>query len=458
MARKSKEKTARRSSDGILDEDHPDWLATQEIFAEARGETRRFMWLATIPVLLLLATVVGVFLLARSDDSTETGDEVAGPSADEDEPAINSQETESAAADPAEDTSADGGAEGEGGTDETGGTDESGGTGGTDDQNVMMVLPTPPTNAPYVDATLTDNVFVLSGVVPSDDIKAALEARAELAYAPFASSELQVDEAVGGADWLVAAPEVVGLLPMITDGTIRLQEDSVTLAGRSPNPDYAAGFQAAVGQITGLPVRADGIEITDLEPPRFEATVNNGTVTLAGEIPSETLVETFIQGAAAVYGPDNVTSTMTVDEGTYTSFWNYTMPGIFQTFAPFPVYTIKVEDGNTSGSMQGGILFELNSSEISPEATEVLGIAVAVLSRDRGMTMEVIGHTDDRGADDLNQRLSLARAQSVIDFLAAQGIDPARLSADGRGPNEPIAPNDTDEGRALNRRVEFLFD
>jgi outer membrane protein OmpA-like peptidoglycan-associated protein len=279
-----------------------------------------------------------------------------------------------------------------------------------------------------------------------------------VAYSPFVTSQLEVDESVGDAAWLATAPEVVGLLPMITDGTIRIQDDSVTLAGRSPNPEYAALFQGAINQITGLPVQADAIEITNLTPPRFVATVDEGTVALEGEIPSQAILETFIQGAAAVYGPENVTSTMTVDEGTYTSFWNYTMPGVFQILAPFPSYTVKVEDGNTSGSLQGGVLFDLNSSEISPEAAQVLGIGVALLSRDRSMAMDVIGHTDNLGPDDLNQRLSLARAQSVVDFLVAQGIDPARLSAEGRGPDEPIASNDTDEGRALNRRVEFLFD
>ena len=245
---------------------------------------------------------------------------------------------------------------------------------------------------------------------------------------------------------------------MITDGTIRLQDDTITLAGRSPNPEYAALFEQTVGGITGLPVSAQAIEITNLTPPRFVATVENGQVALEGEIPSEQLLTTFIQGAAAVYGEDNVTSTMTVDDGTYTSFWNYTMPGIFGLLAPFPSYRIQVEDGATSGTMQGGVLFELNSAEIGPEAAEILGIGVAILARDRSLEMTVIGHTDSQGPDDLNQRLSLVRAQSVVDFLVAAGLDPARLTAEGRGPDEPIASNDTAEGRAQNRRVEFAFD
>ena len=317
--------------------------------------------------------------------------------------------------------------------------------------------PDPPVDAPYVDATLADEVFVLSGVVPSDEVKELLEARAEVAYAPFNSSRLQVDESVGRADWLGDAAEVVGLLPMITDGTIRIQDDSVTLVGRSPNPRYADGFQQAVSQITGLPVSAEGVEITDLAPPRFVATVDDGAITLEGEIPSEALIESFVLGAAAIYGPENVTSTMTVDEGTYTSFWNYTMPGVFQLLARFPSYRVQVENGVTSGTLRGGVVFDVNSADISSEAAESLMAAVAVLSRDRSITMTIVGHTDDQGPDEANQRLSLARAQSAVDFLIAAGVDEAQLIAEGRGSDEPIGPNDTPEGRALNRRIEFLL-
>ncbi len=442
MSARDRDETMLRAED---DEDLPDWLATQEILAEARKETKRFMWFATVPILLLIGTGIALFAATRDNDDATSADDAS--------PALQSEVDEGdAAAGDGSDTEA-----GSDGSDVTQPEDADGAT-IEDTPAVAAGLPEPPASAPYVDATLTNNIFVLSGVVPDEQTKLALEGKAELAYSPFFSSELEVDESVGTADWLVAAPEVVGLLPMITDGTIRIQDDSVTLAGRSPNPEYAALFEGAVGQITGLPVSSEGIQITNLVPPRFVATVNAGEVTLEGEIPSAAIAETFVQGAAAVYGPDNVTSTMTVDEGTYISFWMYTMPGIFQLFQPFPSYEIQVMDGVTSGRMQGGVLFALNSSEISPEAAQVLGVGVALLTRDRSLDMTVIGHTDSQGPDDLNQRLSVARAESVVAFLVDKGVDPGRLTSDGRGEKEPLASNDTAEGRALNRRVEFLFD
>jgi outer membrane protein OmpA-like peptidoglycan-associated protein len=331
---------------------------------------------------------------------------------------------------------------------------DGGAAGGT----TPSVIPAPPTDAPYVDATLTDNVFVLSGRVPDAETKLALETRAEIAYAPFFTSELEVDESIDPAAWLEAAPQVVGLLPMITDGTIRLQDDAIAVAGRSPNPEYAANFEGALSLITGLPFTGSSIEITGLVPPRFVATVTDGTVLLEGEVPSEAIGQTFVQGAAAVYGPENVSSTMTVDDGTYTSFWMYTMPGIFQLFQPFTAYEIQVENGITSGAMQGGVLFDVNSADITEQAAQVLGVGVALLVRDQSLDMTVIGHTDSQGPRELNQELSVRRAQSVVQFLVANGVPEGRLTADGKGPDEPIASNDDEVGRALNRRVEFLFD
>ena len=453
-------------SDGEESGDGPAWLATQDILEESRGETRRFLWFAIIPIGLLVLTGLVLFYTSDDDGGADTTADAAGPS-------LQSESTdENEAADSADADQADGdagasetdaGEDGDENSDATGdeAEDTDTDTGDQDsedgDQN-LSVLPSPPTDGPYVDATLTDNVFVLSGRVPDEATKQALEARAEIAYAPFFTSELEVDDSIDPADWLQAAPEVVGLLPMITDGTIRIQDDAIAVAGRSPNPEYAANFEGALSLITGLPMTASGIEITGLVPPRFVATVADGAVVLEGEVPSEVIAETFVQGAAAIYGPENVSSTMTIDPDSYTSFWMYTMPGIFQLFQPFTAYEIQVENGITSGAMQGGVLFDVNSAEITEQAAQVLGVGVALLVRDQSLDMTVVGHTDSMGPPDLNQELSLQRAQSVVQFLAANGVAETRLVAEGKGPDEPIASNDDAEGRALNRRVEFLFD
>lgn len=69
----------------------------------------------------------------------------------------------------------------------------------------------------------------------------------------------------------------------------------------------------------------------------------------------------------------------------------------------------------------------------------------------------IIGHTDNQGGRAYNQRLSEARAAAVLSWLVEHGIQPTRLTSEGRGMDKPVASNDTEEGRALNRRTEVLL-
>ncbi|MDW8361319.1 MAG: OmpA family protein [Myxococcales bacterium] len=102
------------------------------------------------------------------------------------------------------------------------------------------------------------------------------------------------------------------------------------------------------------------------------------------------------------------------------------------------------------------IHFEFNRAVIRPESYGILNTVAQVLRDFPDITVEVQGHTDDRGNDAFNMRLSNARANAVRDYLIGQGIAPHRLTAVGYGETRPIASNSTREGRAANRRVEFI--
>jgi OOP family OmpA-OmpF porin len=105
-----------------------------------------------------------------------------------------------------------------------------------------------------------------------------------------------------------------------------------------------------------------------------------------------------------------------------------------------------------------GIYFDFDKATIKPESRPALEDAAKILQENPGIRVEIQGHTDSKGSDAYNQNLSERRAQSVVNFLVTQlSIDRARLVARGYGEGMPIATNDTDEGRALNRRVEFLI-
>jgi OOP family OmpA-OmpF porin len=78
-----------------------------------------------------------------------------------------------------------------------------------------------------------------------------------------------------------------------------------------------------------------------------------------------------------------------------------------------------------------------------------------VLPKLSGRKIEIVGHTDNSGSRALNLALSQSRAETVKSYLAGKGIEPSMLSAVGVGPDQPIAPNDKEENRARNRRIEF---
>jgi outer membrane protein OmpA-like peptidoglycan-associated protein len=104
-----------------------------------------------------------------------------------------------------------------------------------------------------------------------------------------------------------------------------------------------------------------------------------------------------------------------------------------------------------------GILFDTGKSTLKPEAQVSIAKLTGILMMFPFSTLEIRGHTDNTGSAELNMQLSKDRAKSVYDFFVKQGMDPAKLSADGSGMNEPIADNSTAEGRAQNRRVEVLI-
>lgn len=104
-----------------------------------------------------------------------------------------------------------------------------------------------------------------------------------------------------------------------------------------------------------------------------------------------------------------------------------------------------------------GINFETGKANIRPDSYPVLDEAVRLLRENPRVRVEVQGHTDSVGSDSYNQTLSGKRARSVLDYLVRKGIKRGRLSARGYGESMPMAPNTTSEGRAKNRRIEFLI-
>lgn len=103
-----------------------------------------------------------------------------------------------------------------------------------------------------------------------------------------------------------------------------------------------------------------------------------------------------------------------------------------------------------------GVHFDTNKATLKSESIDILNAAVKTLGEHGTILVEIAGHTDSRGSDSYNQKLSERRAKVVYDYLVSKGIAANRMTWNGYGEANPVAPNDTDEGRAKNRRTEMI--
>lgn len=108
-------------------------------------------------------------------------------------------------------------------------------------------------------------------------------------------------------------------------------------------------------------------------------------------------------------------------------------------------------------TFDSGLLFEFDSSTLQPEAEQNLQEFASSMNEFEETNILVVGHTDSKGAESYNQTLSESRAQAATDYLVQEGISAERIRTEGRGETEPIATNETAEGRSENRRVEIAI-
>jgi outer membrane protein OmpA-like peptidoglycan-associated protein len=108
-------------------------------------------------------------------------------------------------------------------------------------------------------------------------------------------------------------------------------------------------------------------------------------------------------------------------------------------------------------TFDSGILFAVNQANLQAAGQQNLRDLVASLEDYEGTDVLVVGHTDSTGTEEYNQALSERRADAARNFLVGAGLEPGRVTAVGRGEMEPIASNDTEDGRQQNRRVEIAI-
>lgn len=254
------------------------------------------------------------------------------------------------------------------------------------------------------------------------------------------------------------------------------------------------------------------VPVAPPENPKFEAIATNSSVVLNGVLDSQDSVENLVAQAHTAYGAQNVVNNLSVGKNTnplpdLSGFFKglanstgdseklttkleegkLTLLGEVQsigfktamgeqmkrffgdnidnqlTVLPAPVLiptVVKREDCqvkiNTLLS-EGKINFASGKATIDQLSYPLLESIADAAKRCPDAIFEVAGHTDSAGSLELNLRLSEARAQAVTDYLIKLGLDNNQFASKGYGPNQPIADNSTEEGRAQNRRIEFTL-
>lgn len=134
---------------------------------------------------------------------------------------------------------------------------------------------------------------------------------------------------------------------------------------------------------------------------------------------------------------------------------NFTLQGDHSKIKPFvkDVFLQPIEAGTIV--VLKNIFFDFDKFDLKPESQAELNRLQSLLTKNPGMKIEIGGHTDNKGSAEYNQKLSESRARAVYDYLVNKGIDKNRLSFKGYGLTKPVDTNDSEEGRANNRRTEF---
>ncbi|KPU50698.1 ompA family protein [Pseudomonas fluorescens] len=122
----------------------------------------------------------------------------------------------------------------------------------------------------------------------------------------------------------------------------------------------------------------------------------------------------------------------------------------------YPAASVKPEAAQSEViTLSDDVLFAFNQSDLTPTAKSRLDALMSKFEDADVVSIKVVGHTDSVGSDAYNQALSERRASSVAEYLLSQGVVPNKVTSEGKGESQPIADNETEEGRAKNRRVDL---
>ena len=369
-----------------------------------------------------------------------------------------------------------------------------------DDQSHLI-----PESKPYGwSASKNATALSFQGVVPEPKTRADLVA---LARAGGATVTDATTFARGGPDQFDAAAALaLAQLQALTQGKVSLTDDTFSISGVAK--DHAA-HDAIIAALRALP---GGFKVgeTDVTVASYEFAAmkeaSTGTLTFEGSVPDDGTRQAILAVAQGAFAGQKVIDNIKLAPGAPPGFaasataalrqlsrldsGKLTMSDRAVALSGRALYGRAIDQIRTAlqalpagfaakAELQaqppassvdaaacqqlfadqlakGKIQFETASAKIDTTSAGLLDHLAAAALRCPAQTVEISGHTDAKGSDAVNLDLSKRRAQAVVDYLVAAGIEAGHLTAVGYGKTRPIAPNDTEEGMAKNRRIEFL--
>jgi OOP family OmpA-OmpF porin len=304
-----------------------------------------------------------------------------------------------------------------------------------------------------------------------------------------------------------AASLLVDQIGKLKDGKVILSDTSVTLSGMARE---LGGREAIAAALKNLP-EGFSVAANDIKAPPYIFQANKDpvtvTLTLSGYVPDNNVHGTIAAAAARKFFSEKVVDNLKASMGAPSRFLNAVVPAL-GALSRLSTGTLVVTDREVKISgdafydaavpqiraglakdspegwqiktelsvkpaaapvdtgvcqqlfsellAKGKIRFEPGRASIDPDSAGLLDRLIEIAMRCPGANIDVAGHTDADGEDAFNQALSEKRAQAVTDYLVKAGLPAGRFTALGYGSSQPVASNDTDEGKAQNRRIEFL--
>ncbi|MGV8841390.1 MAG: OmpA family protein [Bauldia sp.] len=349
----------------------------------------------------------------------------------------------------------------------------------------------------------------LIGFMPNDAARSEVIAEAvRLFGAGQVDDQLQIADGAPRMDWIGAAKFAIGQAAALSGGSARISDNSYSITGAAATSASYEELLAALGRTlpASLVLNTSLVSAPVVSPYRFVASVGPEVVTLTGFVPSLEIRSALATAAELRFAPLVVGVESLLADGAPAGFPDAILAGL-QAISRLEAGRLELVDGAVSVSGvapydgaiarieeqlraalppgyrvttaitakpaesrvtaavcqelltaelgTGSVKFTEGSIAIAPESEGRLDRLVAILGRCPDAPVEIGGHTDSEGTTARNRAISEQRAISVRDYLVAAGVADDRLTAVGYGEANPITTNETLEGRAQNRRIEF---